>query len=178
MLDEATSAIQAGGVSGFSYADLADRVGVKAPSLHHHFPRKDGLVAATAARYRQAFRAKAEAIEADDPVARLGHYCELFLEPAIDDVLCLCAAAVAGWGDLNDEARREVGAFFADETRWIEGQLRQARDEGGIRADVDPADLATSLIAALEGSLLLARTGGDTAPARTVANTLLRLAAA
>lgn len=177
-LDEATSAIQAGGVTGFSYANLAGRIGVKAPSLHHHFPRKDELVAATAARYRQAFRARVEQLDESGPLARLARYCELFAEPADEELLCLCAAAVAGWDDLNDEARVEIVGFFADETRWVDEQLRRAQAAGEVRADVDPADLATSLVAALEGALLLSRTRGDAGPVQTVATTLLRLATA
>ncbi|MFX5555137.1 TetR/AcrR family transcriptional regulator, partial [Acinetobacter baumannii] len=40
----ARSLIIAGGYNGFSYADIADVVGIRKPSIHHHFPSKAELV--------------------------------------------------------------------------------------------------------------------------------------
>ncbi|KAE9771026.1 TetR family transcriptional regulator, partial [Escherichia coli] len=35
-----------GGYKSFSYADLAERVGIRKASIHHHFPGKEDLVKA------------------------------------------------------------------------------------------------------------------------------------
>jgi TetR/AcrR family transcriptional repressor of nem operon len=61
------------GYNGFSYADIAEAVGISKPSIHHHFPSKAELVRRVVEGYR------AEALEGmsglrqqvADPVARL-----------------------------------------------------------------------------------------------------------
>ena len=40
------------GYFGFSYADIAEVVGIRKASIHHHFPTKVDLVVATLREYR------------------------------------------------------------------------------------------------------------------------------
>ena len=176
-LDEATRAIQTGGVAGFSYADLAERIGVRAPSIHHHFPRKDVLVAETVATYRQRFRSRVEGLDDATPIEHLRGYGQLFLAPSEDGVLCLCGAAAAGWDELSDEARREVRAFFDGEIQWVETQLREGQELGEIGDEVDPSDLAVMLVSALEGALLVSRARPESTDGATTVDTVLQLVA-
>lgn len=173
VLDEATDAIRSRGVTGFSYADLADRIGVRAPSIHHHFRRKSQLVAAALERHQAKFREQVDAIDAPSPVDRLRHYSAIFLSGAADGVLCVCGAAVVGWDDLDADARRHVSSFFVGEIGWVEALLGDAVAAGELLPDVDVHELAVAVVAALEGALLLARTGIDH---RTVVDTLISVA--
>jgi len=50
----ARSLIVAGGYNGFSYADIAEVVGIRKPSIHHHFPSRADLVKTHVIRYREA----------------------------------------------------------------------------------------------------------------------------
>lgn len=50
----ARALIVAGGYNGFSYADIADVVGIRKASIHHHFPNKVDLVKAIVVQHRQA----------------------------------------------------------------------------------------------------------------------------
>ena len=43
--------IVAGGYNGFSYADIAEVVGIRKASIHHHFPSKVDLVQTLVRRY-------------------------------------------------------------------------------------------------------------------------------
>ena len=52
IVESATRLVQERGVNGFSYGDLAKDLGVKAPSIHHHFRTKQDLLAEVARRYR------------------------------------------------------------------------------------------------------------------------------
>jgi AcrR family transcriptional regulator len=47
----------AGGYSGFSYADIAEVVGIRKASIHHHFPSKVDLVRTLGLEVRAYFRA-------------------------------------------------------------------------------------------------------------------------
>ena len=72
--------IQRVGISGFSYTHLAEEVGVKAPSIHHHFKRKEDLVAEVANQYRSDFASELQEIDAETATGRLGQYAKLFAE--------------------------------------------------------------------------------------------------
>ena len=41
LIDVATGQVRRLGYSAFSYADLAAAVGIRKPSIHHHFPAKE-----------------------------------------------------------------------------------------------------------------------------------------
>ena len=160
VLDEARDAIQSVGVTGFSYGDLATRLGIRAPSIHHHFRRKDDLVAATAERYRHEFRQRVD--EIDEPLVadRLRRYSELFLAPAATERLCLCGQAAAGWDHLGPRSRREVEAFFTEQLDWVAAQIVDGQSRGELVASLDAGAIALALVSALEGGPLLARAAG------------------
>ncbi|HJT14927.1 MAG TPA: helix-turn-helix domain-containing protein, partial [Dongiaceae bacterium] len=51
ILDVAQGLIQQRGYNGFSYRDIADEVGIRAPTIHYYFPAKADLAAALVDRY-------------------------------------------------------------------------------------------------------------------------------
>jgi TetR/AcrR family transcriptional regulator, transcriptional repressor for nem operon len=67
----------------------------------------------------------------------------------------------------NDETFRPLldDAFRVWEAPLARG-LQRMQDRGELVADADPARLATAVIAALQGGMLLARVRGDVTPLR------------
>src|SRR3954469_22776526 len=82
----ARSLIVAGGYNGFSYADIAEVVGIRKASIHHHFPTKLDLVRTLLERYDEEFRAGLAETERNfpDPADQLRAYVG-FWESCIDD---------------------------------------------------------------------------------------------
>src|SRR4051812_29977106 len=80
VLDVAERLVQRRGYNGFSYADIATEVGIKAASLHYHFPTKADLGRALVVRYTQAFGSALAAIQALDASAleQLERYVRIF----------------------------------------------------------------------------------------------------
>ena len=71
----------------------------------------------------------------------------------------------------EDELTRQV--LVKSFTRWERaflGGVQQMKDLGLLRADADTALLATTLLAALQGGLLLCQTRKDVAPLETSLN--------
>lgn len=161
LIDIATAMIRRNGVKGFSYGDLARELEIKAPSIHHHFRSKEDLVAEVAAHYREHFANEVEAISASSVLDRLRHYAALFTIGGEDDELCLCGAVAADWRAAGDASRRQVDGFFADQRAWLETQIVDGMSHGEIRSDISAPDLADTVLAALEGAMLLGRANGD-----------------
>lgn len=169
--------IQRVGVGGFSYADLAGELGIKPPSIHHHFRTKEDLVAEVVALYREDFAASVAALEGATAIERIREYAGLFNRTASEDMTCLCGAAAAEWMLLGDSVREQVSSYFSDQQEWIEQQLVEALTQGLVRPDTDPAEAAQAVLAALEGAMLLTRAGGRRDAAAAVAAVLLGLLA-
>src|SRR5208282_4598313 len=63
ILNVAERLAQTRGYNGFSYADIAEELGVTKASLHYHFPSKAELGRALITRYQAVFAAALETID-------------------------------------------------------------------------------------------------------------------
>src|SRR5687768_2945710 len=84
---ESTKAlIIAAGYSGFSYADVSERVGIRKASIHHHFPSKVDLVRTVVASYRDEVLDGLAELErgSPDPAVQLKAYVTL-MQTCIED---------------------------------------------------------------------------------------------
>src|SRR4051812_33370175 len=68
--------IVAGGYNGFSYADIAEVVGIRKASIHHHFPNKVDLVKALLVQHRTRTAEGVENLQRaiPDPLEQLRAY--------------------------------------------------------------------------------------------------------
>ena len=53
ILDAAQVLVQEVGFNGFSYAHIAEKVGIRTASIHYHFPNKEDLGEALITRYTE-----------------------------------------------------------------------------------------------------------------------------
>ena len=92
LIDVATGQVRRLGYSAFSYADLADAVGIRKPSIHHHFPAKEDLGVAIVAAYTEHFSEQLARIDAKtgDMIERLRAYARLYREGLEARRGCLC----------------------------------------------------------------------------------------
>jgi TetR/AcrR family transcriptional repressor of nem operon len=159
LLSEAEILVRGRGYSGFSYADLAEAVGIRKASIHHHFRTKEDLAAALIEAYDARYDAALADIltETSDGVARIEAYGRLYLGGVEQGLGCLCAALAVELETLPDGLRRRIGAFFDKHIAWLVHVLAEGVADGSIRAEIDPPSHARMVVATLEGALLLER---------------------
>lgn len=176
VVDAAEGLIQLRGYNGFSYDDVAKLVGIKKPSIHHHFATKGELAAVVAQRY--AFRFGEQLLLLDvrysDVADRLAAYAALFQQTyATDQRLCLCAMLGAESNTIPDCVTREIRHFFAANVAWLTKAISEGQRTGQIRAESAAADLAQAFLCTLEGAMVVSRSMGSTAGPAPVGNTFL-----
>ncbi len=159
LLIEAEILVRRRGYSGFSYGDLAEAVGIRKASIHHHFRTKEdlcrALVEAYDARYDEAL---ATILKSDrDGLVRVDAYGRLYLNGVETGLGCLCAALAVELDTLPETIRDDVARFFEKHLFWLERVLAEGVAHGSLRADLDPPAAARMVIATLEGALLLER---------------------
>ncbi|MER8386934.1 TetR/AcrR family transcriptional regulator [Mesorhizobium sp. M0166] len=161
----ARSLIVAGGYNGFSYADIADVVGIRKASIHHHFPSKVDLVRTLVARYREEAEAGLANVELheSDPLEQLGIYAR-YWEACIADVsapFCICALLASELPVLPEEVGLEVRAHFRSLSAWLTSVLERGARRGRFQLVSTPRAEAEAFMATVHGAMLSARAYGD-----------------
>lgn len=158
LLKEAETLTRTRGYAAFSYADLAERVGIRKASVHHHFPTKEGLGVALIEGYLVEFKnALARVIEEETSAKRrLAVYSGFFVDSLEDGLMPLCAALSAEAAALPQSMRAQVSTFFELHLDWLSGVIRDGIADGEFRADLDIRQTATMLLSVLEGASLVA----------------------
>src|SRR5258706_14666802 len=125
ILDVAERLAQTVGYNGFSYADIAAKLGVTTPSLHYHFPSKADLGCALIDRYSTVFAAALVAIDQRNlaPLEMLKQYVGLYDSVMLDDRMCLCGMLAAEYATLPAPMRARLKAFFDANEQWLTGVL-------------------------------------------------------
>ncbi len=166
------------GYAAFSYADIAEAVGISKASIHHHFPTKANLVVAIVREHREhlltGMRQLAQQVE--DPLARLriyvGHW-----ETCIRDQtkpFCVAAMLAAELPGLPEEVQQEVRQFFLELGFWIRDTLEAGVQTGTITLVGTAEDEAQSLMALVHGAMLSARALGSASAFTAVTSQALR----
>jgi TetR/AcrR family transcriptional repressor of nem operon len=165
LVDGARQLIMLGGYNGFSYADLAQRYGIRKPSIHHHFPSKVDLVVAVVEQGRARIREQIAALADSSPAAmdQLRMY-TTYWERCIKDQsapFCLAGVLAAELPSLPDQIATAVRGHFADLAEWLRTVLALGTQQGSIRLEASPDTEAENFMAAVYGAMLVARAFDD-----------------
>jgi TetR/AcrR family transcriptional repressor of nem operon len=153
------------GYSAFSYADIAEAVQIKKPSIHHHFPTKSGLAVTVLKKHREKTIEGTEQLDRqiEDPRKRLHAYVQ-YWEGCIRDrtvPFCVAALMAAELPSLPEEVQAEVRLHFRALGEWLERTLKAGVKAGVIQLQDSAATEAQTLMAVVHGTMLSARATGD-----------------
>ena len=177
IVEEAAALIQERGVAGTTLEDVKAAAEVSGSQMYHYFPDKNELVQAVID------------YQADTIVSHQRH--ALTSANGVEDwrgmVItaakrtqakggCPLGSLVGQLAESDPEARALIAAGFDQWAAAIADGLRSLHADGKLPPDIDPDDLAVTLLATLEGALLLAQVHRSSRPIETAVNTLLALA--
>lgn len=177
ILSCARALIVAGGYNGFSYADIAEVVGIRKASIHHHFPNKVDLVKALVVQHHQATKEGLGNLRhaVAEPLEQLRAYVKHW-EQCIGDLsapFCVCALLAGELPVLPAEVAVEVRAYFRFLSGWMASVLEQGMRQGTIHCTSTPQVEAEIFMATVHGAMLSARAYGDVAVFATVMDSQL-----
>ncbi|MDP9184145.1 MAG: TetR/AcrR family transcriptional regulator [Actinomycetota bacterium] len=175
ILDVAERLVQARGFNGFSYADVAEDLGISKAALHYHFPGKAELGEALIERYATRFAAALVEVDTREPDAhaKLRAYAHLYADVFQDERMCLCGMLAADYATLPEPMRERVVRFFDDNEVWLAHVLDEGRTAGTLHFTGSQREVARTIVGGLEGAMLVARPYGDPARFQTIADLLI-----
>lgn len=151
------------GYNGFSYADVAEAVGIRKASIHHHFPAKVDLVRGVMAAYRVEVASGLGQLAALPPAKQLQAYADYWAKCIRDDTAPFCVAAMlaAELPTLPDGLAGDVRRHFEELAGWLGGVLAKGAKDGSLVLGASAAVEAESFLALVHGGMLAARAHGD-----------------
>lgn len=162
----ARALIVAGGYNGFSYADIADVVGIRKASIHHHFPNKVDLVKALVVQHREGTEIGVLKLQQaiPNPLEQLRAYVK-YWEQCIEDLsapFCVCALLAGELPVLPEAVAIEVRSYFRFLSAWMASVLEHGTQQGSVHLTHSPQVEAEVFMATVHGAMLSARAYGDT----------------
>lgn len=142
------------GYMAFSYADLAETVGITKASIHHHFSTKEELGAVIVESYIAEVREALERInEKHDEVGdRLDEYFGIFRSSVENGLLPLCGALAAELSALPPKLQQLTQSFFDMQLNWLVQVLDRGIARGEISEGCGARKKAFFLLSVLEGA--------------------------
>lgn len=176
MIRAAASMIGARGLNATSFSDLLAESGAPRGSIYHHFPQGKTQLAADAIRWTSArVLAYQQSCAADTPAGILRHFAALWEQVAqTPGGRGGCVVAGVTLDTASDDVPPPLLTLARDTFQdWVTLLSTQFSTVGLPPRQAQA--LALTLVAGMEGALILCRAEGNAQPIATVTEQLLRL---
>lgn len=168
MLIAAAEVLRERGAAGVTVDEVLNRSGAPRGSVYHHFPDGRAQMLREALEYAgDEITASIDQAAGESAAALLGHFVQLWEKSLTESDYtagCPVLAAAVGSGEDEQQLTALAGSIFS---RW-----RQATKRAYVRDGFEPTDaaaLADMTVAALEGAVVLCRSGRSLQPLHDVA---------
>jgi TetR/AcrR family transcriptional repressor of nem operon len=178
IIEAAAGLIHERGVASTSLDDIRSAAGVSGSQLSHYFAGKDDLVQAVIGYQATTITGNQRQADLGSPQG-LRAWRDLVIaqvKSSQGQGGCPLGSLAGQLAETDAQARAQIAAGFGQWSAAISDGLHRLRAGGHLPEGTDPDDLAVTLLAALQGGLLLAQVQRDTRPLETAVDTVLGLA--
>jgi TetR/AcrR family transcriptional repressor of nem operon len=159
ILDVAQDMVQRQSISGVSFQELANRVGIKKGSLYYHFESKDDLAVALLERASSQMKESFIRGRTKSPIKRLSYFLDIFLKQIIPtEKLCPGGAFAGEWGKLSEPVKTQVKKLIDTQVKGVSDILARGIQSGVFNDHAKTVEeLAHWVIACVQGALVTSR---------------------
>lgn len=176
IVEAAAALVHERGVANTTLDDVKAAAEVSGSQLYHYFPDKTALVQAVIDHQADAIVARnRQVLERANGVEAWRTMVIAAAKRTRAKGGCQLGSLVGQLAESDPEARGLIAAGFDRWSAAISEGLRSRQAAGELASAIDPDDLAVTLLATLEGGLLLAQAQRSTRPFETAVDTVLAL---
>ena len=164
LLDAAQNLVQDRGLNAVSFQDLADAVGLKKPSVFHHFRSKDELAQSLMMRCRTTYGARYGEVLLREDLSepdKLREIARIFEEGLKTDHLCLLSSLSSTCSDFSEELKQEMRETVNLTVERYARVFDEGRKAGTLDFKGSAEDAGAAFLAMLQGLQVLARAKDD-----------------
>lgn len=179
IIEQAAGLFNRKGYAGASMSDVMEATGLQKGGIYRHFGSKEELaveafdfaVRRMGQRFADAVQGRSGAVERLGAIVRV--YAAVPLDPPVPGGCPVLNAAVEN-DHGNPVLRERVRAAMDGIRDLVRRVAAQGIERGELRPDLDPDELATVLVATLEGAIMLTQLYDDAGHVRRAAEHLER----
>ena len=177
IVESAAALIHERGVAGTTLDDVKAAAEVSGSQMYHYFPDKDDLVQAVIDYQAESIvNRNRDALSSPNGVKAWRNMVMNAAKRTNAKGGCQLGSLVGQLAESDPEARALIAGGFDQWAAAISDGLMSLHAEGRLPSGIDPDDLAVTLLATLQGGLLLAQVQQSSRPFETAVDTLLSLA--
>ena len=170
----AASLVYERGFAGTSLDDVMAATGTSKSQLYHYFADKDALLCEVIkAQLGRIIAAQEAGLHEVSSWEGLQRWCDHFVTATRATQGaggCPLGSLVGELADQSEPARRVLAQCFAEWQSYLSEGFEAMRDNGELTAQADPAELALTVISALQGGLLMAQATRSARPLELTLN--------
>jgi AcrR family transcriptional regulator len=179
IVEAAARLIHQRSVAGTTLDDVKAAAGVSGSQLYHYFPDKDDLVQAVIEHQARTIAANQRQADLGSPDGLLAWGDTVIAQARSSNGKggCPLGSLAGQLAETDPRARARIATGFDQWSAAISEGARRLQAASYLPASVDADDYAITLLAALQGGLLLAQVQQDSRPLQATVDTLLALTA-
>jgi TetR/AcrR family transcriptional regulator, transcriptional repressor for nem operon len=164
LIESAQDLLWERGYVGMSPKAIQDRASAGQGSMYHHFENKAALASTAIARSAEQLYASAQ-----QEFAQSGSALDRIVSYLSRERQALRGCRVGRLTQdpeiiADPQLRQPVGEMFAKLTRELAALIMDGQKAGEFRAEMDPQDTASTILAVLQGAYVLARAANSVEP--------------
>jgi TetR/AcrR family transcriptional repressor of nem operon len=163
ILDVTQDMIQRKSLSGVSFQEIADRIGIKKGSMYYHFKSKETLLVAMFERAGLDLKHSFSKGQGKSASQRLEYFLAIYSDYlGVGEKLCPVGASAAQWEKLPEAVREQISKLVAIQLHGVQAIIGAGIASGEfVSHQHSEQALALWLVTTLQGALLTARVMGN-----------------
>ncbi|WP_114789400.1 TetR/AcrR family transcriptional regulator [Niabella yanshanensis] len=161
IISTADGLIRDKGYNAFSFVDVARIVGIKKPSIHHHFPRKTDLGIAVIEYHIKGLEQIQQETQDKTALERLERFFLIYTDIKCQNKVCIVGSLSTDYNTLEPEVQEKIKEFSDAFLTWVTDILKEGRQAGVFHFDESPRTRAILIIAGMMSILKLSRLTGE-----------------
>ncbi len=157
----------ANGFHNTSISDIIKATGVKKGNLYYHFASKEDLgLAVLQDAKEEFFKFLSQSLQGDSPCAKVINSCQaIFAEQGKNNFVggCLFGNAALEMSDCNPHFSEVLQEVFSSWVAELDRHLAADGVDCSLRGNVSPRVLAKTIVATIEGGIMMSRVSKDQA---------------
>lgn len=161
-LDLARESLQTMGFSGFSFQNIADKLGIKKASLHYYFASKEEMGLALLNDYEESHKAWALRVHDLPSKVKLEKMVKGFKSLSKKNhMICPVGSFTSDFHSASPKMKKRIKQFHFVVRDWLKETIDQGKKEGTINPRLDSEVEADFFLSTLQGGIQVARIRGE-----------------